>query len=69
MNAISKSANYHLRRIAHIRKYCSTRITRTLINALVLSRIDYCRSLFSDTNSTDIKTSRQDYSRFYTTYL
>ena len=42
MNAISKSANYHLRRIAHIKKYCSTRITRTLINFLVLSRIDYC---------------------------
>ena len=55
MNAISKSANYHFRRISHIRKYCSTRITRTLINALVLSRIDYCGSLFSDTNSTDIK--------------
>ena len=55
MNAISKSANYHLRRIAHIRKYCSTRITRTLINALVLSRIDYCGSIFSDTNITDIK--------------
>ena len=28
MNAIYKSANYNLRRIIHIRKYCSTRITR-----------------------------------------
>ena len=35
MNAISKSDNYHLHRIAHIRKYCSTRINRSLINALV----------------------------------
>ena len=55
MNAISKYANYHLRRIACIRKYCSTHINRTLINVLVLSRIDYCGSLFSDTNNTDIK--------------
>ena len=69
MNAISKSVNYHLRRIAHIRKYCSTRITRTLMNALVLSRIDYCGLFVSDTSSTDIQKSRQDYSRFYTTNL
>ena len=31
MHAISKSANYNLCRIAHIRKYCSTHITRTLL--------------------------------------
>ena len=42
MNDISKSANYHLRRIAHIRRYGSTRITRTFIIAIILSRIDYC---------------------------
>ena len=55
MNATYKSANYHLRRIAYIRKYFSTRITRKLINDLVLSMIDYCGSLFSDINSADIK--------------
>ena len=52
---ISKSANIHLRRIAYIRKYCSTRITRKLINYLVLSRIDYHGLHFSDINSTDIQ--------------
>ena len=52
MNSISKSVNYHLRRIAHIRKYCST---KKLTNILILSRIDYCGSLFSNMNSTDIK--------------
>ena len=51
MNDISKSANYNVRRIAHISKYYYTRITRKLINA----RIDYGGSLFSDINSTDIK--------------
>ena len=45
---ISKSANFHLHRIRHIRKYCSRHITKLLINAIVLSRIYYCGSLFSD---------------------
>ena len=44
--SISKSTNFHLRRNGHIRKYCSKRITKLLINALVLSKIDYCESLF-----------------------
>ena len=55
MNAIYKSVNYYLRRIAYIRKYYSTCITRKLINAIALSRIYYCGSLFSDINITDIK--------------
>ena len=45
---IVKSANFHLRRIIPIRKYCSKRITKLLTNVLVLSRSDYCGSLFSD---------------------
>ena len=52
MNAIYNSENYHLRSFAHTRKYFSTRITRQLINALVLYRIDYCGSFFNDINST-----------------
>ena len=55
INSISKSANFHLRRIRHIRKYCSKRITKLLINALVLSRIDYCGSLFSDLKKIEVK--------------
>ena len=55
INSISKSANFHLRRIRHIRKYCSKRITKLLINALVLSRIDYCGSLFSDLKNIEVK--------------
>ena len=41
ISSISKYVNFHLRRIRHIIKYCYTRITNLLINALVLSRIDY----------------------------
>ena len=46
----------------------SQRITRTRILSLVLFRIDYCGSLFSDINNTDIKNT-QYYSRFYTNYV
>ena len=41
---ISKSANYHLFKIRRIRKDL-TRLLKLSINALVLSRIDYCSSL------------------------
>ena len=54
INSISKSANFHLRRIRHIRKCCSKRITKLLINALVLSRIDYCGSLFSNLKNIEV---------------
>ena len=47
-------ANFHLRRIGHIRKYCSKRITKLLINALVLSRIDYCGYVFSDLKNIEV---------------
>ena len=42
---ISKSANYHLFKIRHIRKDLTRPLTTVFINALVLSRIDYCSSL------------------------
>ena len=42
---ISKSANYHLFKIRRKRKDLTRPLTTVLINALVLSRIDYCSSL------------------------
>ena len=35
--------------------YCSKHITKLLINALVLSRIDQCGSLFSDLKNVEVK--------------
>ena len=46
INVILKSANFYLRKIRHIRNYFSPNITNRLINALVLSRLDYCCSIF-----------------------
>ena len=45
VNNICRSAMFHLRRIANIRKYLSKSDTEQLIHAFVTSRIDSCNSL------------------------
>ena len=45
ITTITKSANYHLFRIRKIRKSITVSLTKTLVNSLVLSRIDYCSSI------------------------
>ena len=45
ITAITKSANYHLFRIRKIRKSITVSLTKTLVNSLVLLRIDYCSSI------------------------
>ena len=47
ISSITKSSNFHLFRIKKIRTSLSKNLTKTLINALVLSRIDYCSSLLN----------------------
>ena len=45
ITAITKSANYNLFRIKKIRKSITLSLTKTLVNFLLLSRIDYCSSI------------------------
>ena len=45
ITANTKSANYHLFRIRKIRKSITVSLTKTLVNSLFLSRIDYCSSI------------------------
>ena len=47
ISSITKSSNFHLFRIKKIRTSLSRNLTKTLSNALVLSRIDYCSSLLN----------------------
>ena len=42
---ITKYANYHLFRIRKIRKSITVSLTKTLVNSLVISCIDYCSSI------------------------
>ncbi len=46
VNQITKSCYYQLRRISKIRKYLTLDAAKSVINALVLSKLDYCNSLF-----------------------
>ena len=48
------SANFHLCRIGHIRKYCSNNINKLLINVLVLFIIYYCESLITDLRNMEV---------------
>ena len=45
ITAIITPANYHLFRIRKIQKSITVSLTKTLINSLFLSRIDYCSSI------------------------
>ncbi len=47
VTALCKKCNFHLRRIKYVRKYLTTSATRHIVQALVLSNIDYCNSLLS----------------------
>ena len=46
LNDTCRSAYYHLWRINKIRKYLSDCGAKTLIQALVISRMDYCNSIY-----------------------
>ena len=45
IDSTCKSAFYHLRNIARIRKFISLKTTETLVHAFVNSKLDYCNSL------------------------
>ena len=42
---LCRAANYQLKRIGSIRRYLTCDATKSLVNSLVVSRIDYCNSL------------------------
>ena len=45
VTAICQACNFHLGRLSSIRRYLSTEATRTAVQALITSRLDYCNSL------------------------
>ena len=48
---VVKSASFHIRNIGRVRQKLTTSSTRTLVQSLVISRIDYCNSLLSGVSS------------------
>ena len=44
VSAICKSCNFHLDRLSSIRRYLTVEATRNAVQALITSRLDYCKS-------------------------
>ena len=55
VNKIIKTCFYHLRNIFKSRKYLSIDATKSLVHALVTSRLDYCNSLLYGCKTSSIK--------------
>ena len=55
VTAICASCNYHLYRLSSIRRYLTVNATRTVVQALITSRLDYCNSLMINISSTQME--------------
>ena len=45
VNSVCKSCFWQIRQISHIRQFLTTDATKSLVNSLVTSRLDYCNAL------------------------
>ena len=55
INSICKSAFYHLRNIAKVAKFISSRHCEILVHAFVTSKLDYCNTLLTGLRQDQIK--------------
>ena len=55
VNRITKSVYLQIRKISKVRRQLNRRITETLVNTLVTSRLDYCNSLLCGVPKKTIK--------------
>ena len=46
INSLVKNCNYHIRNLYAVKRYLSKDIINSLVHSLIVSRIDYCNSLF-----------------------
>ena len=46
ISKVTSTCYYHLRNIAHIRRYLTPSAAESIIHSLISSRLDYCNSLF-----------------------
>jgi len=46
VNSVYSSIIFQLSKISSIRNYITTDVAKTLVTSLILSRLDYCNSLF-----------------------
>lgn len=54
VNSVCRSSYGQIRKIGHIRKFLTTHATKTLVNSLVTSRMDYCNGLLHGVSKSTI---------------
>ena len=59
VNSVSRSGHYQLRNIGHIRRYLTNNATKSLVNGLVTSRLDYCNVLLCGMPQTTLNKLQQ----------
>lgn len=47
VNEVVRSVNFHLRTLSRMRKYLTTDAVKTIVQAVIISRLDYCNSLLN----------------------
>ena len=55
VTAVCKACNFHLYRLSSIRRYITTDAARSVVQALITSRLDYCNSLLANLTNTQMK--------------
>ena len=55
VTAVCKACHFHLYRLSSIRRYITTDAARSVVQALVTSRLDYCNSLLANLTNTQMK--------------
>ena len=55
VTGVCKACNFHLYRLSSIRRYITTDAARSVVQALITSRLDYCNSLLANLTNTQMK--------------
>ena len=55
VTAVCKACNFHFYRLSSIRRYITTDAAKSVVQALVTSRLDYCNSLLANLTNTQMK--------------
>ena len=50
VKVLTKSLNFQIKKIGHIRNFINESVTKKLVTSLILSRLDYCNSLLANTS-------------------
>jgi len=63
INKVCKAAHFHIRALRHIRRCVSIDDAKTMVSAMVSSRLDYCNSILYDTSLSNLSNLQRVHAR------